>query len=760
MVITFTISTAFFLLTTFFTREKTGSQTQVSNFEKVDTLQLNRNLRTAAGLKNTNRDSACFYYKKALEDANDLISEDEYSDGELDRIKYQKAQALQGIGLYYAKNFSLDTALEYYSRELKIYEQLAANEKESHRKEKYQTAMAKSMLTIGATYFDMGNNIQSSEYYNRSLKTGRLLNDSIIQSRALLNLGMVYNNEGRYDEAINNYFTAIKIFEHLKDKKGIAISYMSIGNILRKQNTLNKAIENYENALQIFKEMEDERGQSSCYNNLGIAYGNKKEYDRALFYYGRALEINSKNGNTAGMANIYSNMAVLYQYIKDFDMAIYYVREALGMNRKRRAAVPLMGSYINMGSAYLTKIEDSLQLKNHHPEFLDTIIIYTEKGLSLADSLSSVTGQTSAIAILRKAYSLQKNYKKAYEMANELIVLNDSVYNTEKTKIIADAESRYEAEKKEQQIKQQEQELQKQQLKLSNARVFQNFFISIIVSLIVVVLFSYYYYKQKHKANRILDEKNSLIEKQKQEVVKQKEELQKTNQKLTELIRFKEKMTGMIVHDLKNPLNNILNSNEIDDDEFREQLVKQSGYDMLNLIQNILDVYKLEEAKMNVEPELLNIPEILKACTSELALYITEKDLELNYSEHETPVVTADKNLIKRIFSNLMSNAVKYGAVGSSISIKSKVVNQTEIRFSIENQGPTIPQEKQSIIFESYNQHESRAIGRASSTGLGLSFCKMAVELHGGKIGVNSNEQRTEFWFTLPSRGVNTELTD
>ncbi len=321
----------------------------------------------------------------------------------------------------------------------------------------------------------------------------------------------------------------------------------------------------------------------------------------------------------------------------------------------------------------------------------------------------------------------------------------------EEKKIIAGAEKKYVALTQELPIGDQKHGLKAKGLKPNNVQLLI-FSLSLMLCLMTfVALFVYFNSKQKNKANRILNEKNKQVEKQNIGISLQRDKLQAANRELTELLGFREKMTGMIVHDLRNPLNNILNSHNVDNEYFRERMIKQSGFDMLNLIQNILDVYKLGEAKIKIDKEKVNISQVLNESIRELFLYISEKNLKINCPEKELPTIYADRALIKRVFSNLLSNAVKYSPNNSKVSIDSKNINQTCIRFSIHNLGPAIPKEEQTHIFQSFNQYKSRDMGIAASIGLGLSFCKMAVELHDGEIGVASDESGTEFWFCLPN---------
>ena len=716
-----------------------------------DTSRLNLTISIADQFQKIGSDSALFYLKYALTLAKKSEENKKLSETELKRVIFKKARVLEKTGAYYDEEFENDSSIVYYSQSIDLIQNLANDEKNQKLKENYLNKLANTTLTLGTIYFQQGNPVRSTELYNRSVDISKELNDSLLISKGILNLGMIYNNQGKYEEAINNYITAIKIFEHLHDNKGIAICHLSIGNILRKQNTLEKAIVNYNKALEIFKKMKDERGECACYNNLGISYSELNDYNKALSFYNLALGIYQKNKDQSSTAMLYSNISTLYQYQKNYDKATDYILKSLEINKKKKNKRNLIGSYLNLASVYITRInEDSTITNTQRKKYISNTIQYAEKGFELADSMQLIMEKVAASKILKDIYPVSGNYKKAYEMADIVIQLNDSLYNKEKTKIIADVETKYETGKKEDQIYHQKLELQEQQLELRNARLLRNSLTVVIILLMIVTLLVYRNYRQKQRANRELDEKNKLIGKQNKEIILKSDELETANKKLTELIQFKERMTGMIVHDLKNPLNNILNSSAIPDDGFREQLIMQSGYDMLNLVENILDVYKLKETGLKIRKEQININKMLESNVLELALYLNEKELKIDFPPENFPSVIADKKIIKRVFSNLLSNAVKFSPVRNTINISFKISNKNDIWISMHNYGPAIPEDKQTHIFENFGQHELRNIGIAASTGLGLSFCKMAVEAHGGKIGVISENEGAEFWFTLP----------
>ena len=237
------------------------------------------------------------------------------------------------------------------------------------------------------------------------------------------------------------------------------------------------------------------------------------------------------------------------------------------------------------------------------------------------------------------------------------------------------------------------------------------------------------------------------------EVVKQKEELESAYEKLKALDEFKEGMTGMIVHDLKNPLNAILNPGTGSRDE-QLKMVQQSGKQMLNMVQNILDVYKYEDSKMRIFTKEVYLYDIAREAGRQVRFLVDRKSITFKNLIHTNLGVIGDEEILERVFVNLLTNAIKYTPSMGKITISSKVENGM-VWCGVADTGVGIPLDKQDTVFLRFGQVSAKRSGSIRSTGLGLTFCKMAVEAHDGLMGVESEVGKgTSFWFTLPEARI------
>ena len=171
---------------------------------------------------------------------------------------------------------------------------------------------------------------------------------------------------------------------------------------------------------------------------------------------------------------------------------------------------------------------------------------------------------------------------------------------------------------------------------------------------------------------------------------------------------------------------------------------------MLRLITNMLDVEKYENTKFLLNKEVHSLRNILAEVKTGQKPALWEKNLELHF--HFTDFgILADKEVMIRIFDNLLSNAINYSPLNRSIDVFAEQSGDDTVHINMRNYGELIPDEALPYIFDKYRYFRKTDGSSAHSTGLGLTFCKMAVEAHGGTIGVWCKpDEGCNFWFTIP----------
>ena len=276
--------------------------------------------------------------------------------------------------------------------------------------------------------------------------------------------------------------------------------------------------------------------------------------------------------------------------------------------------------------------------------------------------------------------------------------------------------------------------------------------VTLVAILVITGITITLFIKNLEREQQTIVDQNYELGRQKEELSAQAEELLAINNQLIELDKFKELMTGMVIHDLKNPLGSIIGLSNQKFSERNLLLIHQSGKQMLNLVMDILDVQKFEHAQIDLNLENIPMQEVISRAITNISGSIEEKNLDIQILGKVGLMIFVDALLIERVFSNVLSNAIKYSDNNAIIEILCEEEKDNQhIKVSITDFGPGIEAEKLSKVFLKFSQISSQKSGRMRSTGLGLAFCKMVIESHHCEIGADSvPDQSTIFWFTLP----------
>lgn len=240
-------------------------------------------------------------------------------------------------------------------------------------------------------------------------------------------------------------------------------------------------------------------------------------------------------------------------------------------------------------------------------------------------------------------------------------------------------------------------------------------------------------------------------------------ELQENYRHLQQLEQLRDDLTHMIVHDLRTPLTSLMTGVQTVPlvgslNETQQEMIDiavEGSETLLGMINNLLDVEKMEQDTVPRELALPAPDTLVHRAASQVEQLARGNGLQIKEDVLSSlPALDGDEDKLRRVLVNLLGNAVKFTPAGGTITVSAQSIAEGEhLRFAVSDTGEGIPAEAFSRIFEKFGQVESRSRGRKMSTGLGLAFCKMAVEVHGGEIGVESVlGQGSTFFFTLPLR--------
>ncbi|OGG44548.1 MAG: hypothetical protein A3F84_03655 [Candidatus Handelsmanbacteria bacterium RIFCSPLOWO2_12_FULL_64_10] len=240
------------------------------------------------------------------------------------------------------------------------------------------------------------------------------------------------------------------------------------------------------------------------------------------------------------------------------------------------------------------------------------------------------------------------------------------------------------------------------------------------------------------------------------------DELQQRYEDLRRLEVMRETLTQMIVHDLRNPLTAMKGGLEmlemrryISEEKTAQKYLRiltRGAQTLIDMTTAILDLAKLEAGEMQLDLNKVDLGQILADVEVGMGSLLDHKRLTFEADlSGDLPSLRADGESLRRILVNILGNAITFSPQAGRITVAA-LPEDGQVRITVRDEGPGIPPDYRGRIFEKFGQVESRQSGQKYSTGLGLAFCRMAVEAHGGQIGVDSEVGKgSTFWFTLPS---------
>lgn len=563
--------------------------------------------------------------------------------------------------------------------------------------------------------------------YVQALKSA----DETLEAMSLYALGVCNELFANYPQAMKFLSEAIKIAQKTGEKRIMGDALNCVGVINDNLNNYANALKSYFRALKIYEEEKENKKIAIVLSNIGLIYTNIKDYKNALKFYSQALDIAEDENDNESLLVTNINIGLTHTLLGNYDESLKFLNDALNLalnrNDKRRASIAL--DHIaetniqinNIPEAYRLfeesrKLKDSLDDKRGLVKIFGTVgqLKLVENNIDEAkENLEKALAIATELGMKRSIHELHKSLSEAYEKVNDA------------ENALAHLKIAY----------RKEMELLKEEAELRAKNISTQLEI-----------------EQAQKEAEIQRLKNI-------ELAQALEDVKKLNVKLKELNDEKNEFMAIAVHDLKNPLQNILSTARIikrssdlpkdEQDEYTANIISQTDR-MFNIIKKLLDHNAIDQGEMKTRIAETEVNSLCRELFQNFREEAERKKLSLILQDSLTDInINTDKVILYEILQNLVSNAIKFSSEFKSIILR--VVNDEKtVHIEVIDQGPGFSEEDKKKMFNKFARLSAKPTGNEHSTGLGLSIVKKLCELIEASLKLESDEgSGSKFIITL-----------
>jgi len=632
------------------------------------------------------------------------------------------AITLNNIGNVYQSLSNYDKSLEFHLKSLKIYEDT-----------KDENGISSSLNNIGILYMKLTNYDNALDFFQRSLDISKNIENLQGEANALNNIGAIYYDQKNYSKALENFQDSLKSLEKTGDKSSIAATLNNIADVYAGLGDNKQALEFFERALKFETEINNRFGTALCLKNMGILLQNDHRYSEASEHFEKSLQIADEINSKELLQEIYLTLSELNSLQENFQTALKNFKEYAKIKDE---------VFSNESAKKISEMRTIYETERKEKE----AEIYRLQNIDLKKEIDERIAAEEALRIS------EERFRSLFEIATEFIIIMDSKYGILQVNPETIRKSGYEVNeligKKIHEIfptKYHELFSKKYNVlkKKNNANLEAEFICKDGTVLIMDCSFSVVYDKPGKTMFVVSFQRD----------ITQKKEIEK----------MKSDFVSHVSHELRSPLASIkgFTATILTDKEMepatREEflgIIDNESDRLTRLIENLLDISKIESGSVKMEFQYSDIVEMVNLAASNIKPLADKKHIgiEKNFPAFLS-IVHCDRDKIYQVIMNLLSNAVKFTPDNGLIKlfIEDKH-NEVKVQFS--DNGVGIPEMSIRKIFDKFyraGNSQDKIIG----TGLGLSIAKEIIKSHHGKIWVESEQGKsTDFYFTLPKKRV------
>ena len=544
----------------------------------------------------------------------------------------------------------------------------------------------------------------------------------------LLNGAEISVNVLNFDEALLQLNKALDLSKQINDQQSIALSSGVLGQLFYTRHDYDRALTEFQRAIAIQREIKDEAGLAYSYLNYAKVFNAKGESQRALKYLNLAEDFYTRAEDEEYIGIVHLNRAIIYL---NSDRKPEVVEKALTELGYAEEQLNKANNLYERSRLHYFKSRAFLLIKDYtraEEEGLKSLAIARTNGFGSMIMYSQ--------KILSDVYEAKGDFKQSLTYLKTSDKVRDSIFNINREALALDANTRYGVDALRSnlnELKKQNAE-QEKSLKVNKLTTILSVALITILSLLTLSLY---------KNNNLRARANDLLQKKNDELTIAKENAEKAS-------LAKAQFLSTITHELRTPLyavtgltHLLLEESPTENQKEHLNSLKFSGEYLLSLINNILDLNKLEARKVEILETSFNLEKRISDVLIALKNSADDKNTKLHFNfDQEIPKkLKGDPLKISQILINLIGNSIKFtenGDIWINVTRVNQVGQQLFLHFEIKDNGEGITKEKQSAIFENFTQGSLQINRKFGGTGLGLSIVKNLLNLMNSEIHLES----------------------
>lgn len=587
-------------------------------------------------------------------------------------------------------------------------------------------------------------------------------------------LANAHTVQGNYERALSLYQAVIDRLEPLGEDRYIAGVQQNMGTVYKDLGDMEAALERYLASLEVMVSLGDRENESVILNNIGELYRGEEEYNMAREYLNRSLEVSRSINDPAGQSRALLNLGLVHKEVGRQHEALDAFEESLSLagpeNRIRpiqvlynRGMVHLdLGEYNEAHEAFLRSLEMSRENRiaqgayynhsglgrwAHEQGMYQQAVTHFQQALQVARQSGSLSLKEGPVRGLWEAYRDGGPPNQAIVWADSLITLTDSLASLDQEEAL----SRYQVLLN---VEDQRRANQLLEERVARQRQWILFVVGFLMLLALVLGILYRNVRRQRQMNRLLGERKEELEELNREVADQRDQLTGLNQ-------TKDRLISILAHDLRTPVTQLqalvwLIRKEELHPEKREELLQQVDGQLtrsLTMLQEYLNWAKSQLEGIEPTFSRVVVQPLVADVLDSMTPQAKEKKIRLEASIPDSFKVDADRQMLRVILQNLVSNAIKFSDSGQRIDVELDLEGELSPRLLVRDRGVGIPEKMHAELFSNPGNGR-RGTDNEAGTGLGLLICQELAQKQGMSIDFESvPREGTEFWIQFPDDG-------